>query len=353
MPLMSFDEAYENSADCTKKHLILGNGFSIAKFPKIFHYGSLYEQADFKGNERLKSVFERLETQDFEEVCFALESAEKVLPVYFESKGEEGALLNDVEKLKEILISTIVKNHPENPNAISDDEYESCRGFLGRFLIDGGGHIFSLNYDLLLYWAIMHGAEFDEGPISLNAFDGFGNDDYEPDADYVVWKADEKQNDAKIHFMHGALHLFDAGSELRKFTWSRKQETLKSQSFSAIKQGMFPVFVSEGSSEGKKNKIRHSAYLYQCSKVLAKNADTGTHCFFVHGHSLATNDDHIFRRIAKGRCKKLFVSLYGDPDSELNAEIMRRASRLSRLREEDKYPLELAFYDAESAHIWG
>lgn len=47
MPLLSFAEAIEYSDDFSKCHLLLGNGFSIACLPDIFHYGSLFSQADF------------------------------------------------------------------------------------------------------------------------------------------------------------------------------------------------------------------------------------------------------------------------------------------------------------------
>ncbi len=43
--IFSFREALDQANN--KKHLLLGNGFSIALKPDIFTYGSLYEHADF------------------------------------------------------------------------------------------------------------------------------------------------------------------------------------------------------------------------------------------------------------------------------------------------------------------
>jgi len=54
--LLSFDDVIQKSKSL-KLHLVLGNGFSIAKFPKIFTYDALFLRADFTGNERLKRVF--------------------------------------------------------------------------------------------------------------------------------------------------------------------------------------------------------------------------------------------------------------------------------------------------------
>lgn len=47
MPLMTFAEAIADSNQFSKRHLLLGNGFSIACRADIFHYGSLFAQADF------------------------------------------------------------------------------------------------------------------------------------------------------------------------------------------------------------------------------------------------------------------------------------------------------------------
>ena len=77
----------------------------------------------------------------------------------------------------------------------------------------------------------------------------------------------------------------------------------------------------------------------------------GTHCFFIFGHSLAENDDHILKRLGKARFKKLYVSIYGDPESDTNKNIVARANALSAMRQE-RYPLDVAFYDAETAHVW-
>ena len=66
MPLMTFAEAIEDSEQYSKRHLLLGNGFSIACRADIFHYGSLFAQADFTQVPEVEAVFAALGTQDFE-----------------------------------------------------------------------------------------------------------------------------------------------------------------------------------------------------------------------------------------------------------------------------------------------
>jgi len=47
MALLSFSEALLEAQNYNRRHVLLGNGFSIACRPKIFAYGKLFEQADF------------------------------------------------------------------------------------------------------------------------------------------------------------------------------------------------------------------------------------------------------------------------------------------------------------------
>jgi len=82
MKLMSFAAALDASYQCTKRHLLLGNGFSIACRPDIFVYGKLFDQADFsKLSSSAKKAFNALETQDFEKVIKALRDAKAILAV--------------------------------------------------------------------------------------------------------------------------------------------------------------------------------------------------------------------------------------------------------------------------------
>jgi len=354
MPLLSFADAIAESNQFSKRHLLLGNGFSIACRADIFHYGSLFAQADFTAVPEVLAVFEALGTQDFEAAIRALENAVRILPAYVPHGAAAVAkMLEHAAALKEILVQTIAANHPHIPLDIPDEKFWACRRFLANFLAgEKAGCVFTLNYDLLLYWTLMHDdMPFDE-PIDLAINDGFGNDEDDPDADYVVWQGETSAHSASVLFLHGALHLFDSGKELLKYTWIRKGIPLIDQAREALARNAFPLFVAEGTSAQKKTKIRHNAYLYQGFKQFTANVQQGRHCLFIFGHSLAENDDHILNRIGRGRFGKLYVGIYGDPLHPVNEVIIARALALSQLRTE-KWPLEVAFYDAGSAHVWG
>ncbi|MCW8127889.1 DUF4917 family protein [Microbulbifer halophilus] len=354
--IVSFDDAISDSARFSKRHLLLGNGFSIACRADIFHYASLFGQADFSAIPEAKRVFDSLNTQDFEEAIKALENSAKIIPIYTQNEIEGGnKMAAHATALKDLLVTTIAGAHPASPNDIDENKFWSCRRFLNYFIgseAHNGGYVFTLNYDLLLYWTLMNeGNPFAEDQIKLKKNDSFGNDEDLPESDYVVWQGETAAHSANIFFLHGALHLFDSGSELQKYTWIRSGERLVDQARRAISENKYPLFVAEGTSTQKKNKIRHNAYLYQGFKVLTANAQKSTHCFFIFGHSLAENDDHILTRLARGRFRKLYVGIFGDPDNTVNKTIIQRAKNLATIRH-TRYPLEVAFFDSETARVW-
>ena len=77
--VVTYDAAMAAHSNAKKKHLLLGNGFSIALKPDIFSYTSLYENADFSGVLKVKRIFEALDTQDFEIVIKYLQDAARNL----------------------------------------------------------------------------------------------------------------------------------------------------------------------------------------------------------------------------------------------------------------------------------
>jgi Domain of unknown function (DUF4917) len=79
MPLLTFEQAMASiDRQAAKRHLLLGNGFSIALKPDIFSYGSLYENADFTAAPHIPRLFEALGTTDFEIVIRHLQDTATV-----------------------------------------------------------------------------------------------------------------------------------------------------------------------------------------------------------------------------------------------------------------------------------
>lgn len=282
-------------------------------------------------------MFNLLRTFDFEKVIRLLNDITHILSSYTDDSSITEQIRNDAESLKEILVETICKKHPDLPSEIGQAEYESCRNFLSNF-----DRIFTLNYDLLLYWTMMNSLEEIEKKEKFN--DGFGK--AKDTNDYVVWNA---KNNATVYFLHGALHIFDADDEIKKFTWINTGQRLIDQIRVALNHKKFPIFVSEGTSKEKKTKIFHNAYL---SKAYRSFESIGNN-LFIFGHSLDQNDSHILSMIYAGKITDLYISIYGNIND--NETVIANAFELRENSIEYRKkgnPLNIHFYDAESAHIW-
>ena len=99
-------------------------------------------------------------------------------------------LLSDANRLREALVQAVRTTHPGHREDI-EGVIPSCVEFLAPF-----GNVFTLNYDLLLYWVILQGgANFSDGfglGIEANGFLGpFKTEAY-----------------CTIFNVHGGLHLF-------------------------------------------------------------------------------------------------------------------------------------------------
>jgi hypothetical protein len=246
-------------------------------------------------------------------------------------------MARDAAAIRDLLATTIAKNHPDRPHDVSTDAYRACKIFLSRF----NGKIYSLNYDLLLYWALMQ----TEIEPAVDSDDGFRTPEDGP-AEYVTWDP-AGTDQQRVFYLHGALHLFDAGVTLNKMTWKNTGLALVDQIRAALSAGLFPVFVSEGTSEEKKSKIMHSAYLGRGLRSFPNI--TGT--LFTFGFAMSPNDEHWLRLIEKGKVGVLAVGLYGDPAEPGNKAIIERAEAVKGARRGKA--IDVVYYQAQSAAVWG
>jgi hypothetical protein len=363
--ILTFAEALEETEDC-RRYVLLGNGFSISLFPERFTYVSLFESARsdglFDATPEIAKAFEALGTKDFEELMDALKASAKLAPIY---GGDSAKMMEHSNILKGILVNAIANKHPSRPGDITDEQFENCRAFLSNFIGTQRGNrigkVFSLNYDLLLYWSVLHDT-FDvdwlTGEISVEADqeldhdDGFRADEEDYEAEYVVWDPFHGTNSQSIFFLHGALHLYERGPQLAKMCWERAgNDPLMDQIRRALDDDRFPLFVSEGSSSFKMKRINRSAYLSRSLRSSFGCCGTKNAAIFVIGHSLAANDDHILRRIKKGKIGRLYVSLFGDPDSSTNMAIRARAQALADGRLA-KDAMTVRFIRSDTIHVW-
>lgn len=340
LELLDFPGALERSHDYPGlRHVLLGNGFSIACRPECFRYGALLDKATFDGaSMEIQRVFDLIGTSDFERIIKLLQLSAALCDLYESSDHDLTSRLRaDAEVVRESLAQVLAARHPELPFDITDEEYGAATAFLSHFT-----RIYSLNYDMLLYWTIMKGFE---PPVARN--DGFGDPD-DDDAPYVVWQPYVRYREQRVFYLHGGLYLYDKGTELTKITWSRTQVPLVDQIRDALGDGRFPLIVTEGQSAEKVTKILHNAYLNHAIRSFAMIGGT----LFMYGLSLAETDEHLLRRIVDGEIQAIFVSIFGDPASSENIEIASRAENLAIERDPGR-PLAVHFFDAASAQAWG
>jgi len=342
--LATFAEAIASIPARDGKHLLLGNGFSQACRSDIFSYGSLLEKADFSNlSKTAKDSFNTLETTDFEVVIRTLRDSAKLVALYANDQKKLVSTLNgDAKKLKNLLVDTISKHHPANPSKLSDSEFSHGREFLRNFK-----NIYTLNYDLLLYWTLMHDLEGEKSFQKINFDDGFRHPDGEDESvTYVSWEV-ENSNKQNVYYLHGALHLFESDTELQKFTWTRTGVKLIDQINESLERESYPLIVAEGTSDQKMGRIMKSGYLQRGLKSLASIGGS----LFVYGMSMSPNDEHILKRIEKSKISNLWIGVYGDPKAKSNKDMIARASALENMNGK-KSPLSVKFYDAQSANVW-
>ena len=159
-------------------------------------------------------------TEDFEKVIKALRDADTLVCMYEGTNSDTAAAIRaDAGGLREILIAIIAAKHNESPVDLTDDEYASRQQFLDNF-----DKIYTVNYDLLLYWIQMHNKEDEQSKPD----DGFQSEEKDWDTDYVTWEP-ERSYMQNTWFLHRALHFFDAGTQVRKYTWNRTRRRLIDQ----------------------------------------------------------------------------------------------------------------------------
>lgn len=343
---MTFEQI-TNELGTGRRHLLLGNGFSIACDDR-FSYGSLFEWAHKNGlNDRVKAVFEYLGTNNFEGVLRLLEDGGWLTEHY---GGENGGSVraemdSDLSMVKSSLVSALTHTHFARPYDLPEDQLARCQDFLRPF-----HNVFTLNYDLLLYWVTLSEA-------ALLRRDCFGACDINSDAEYCVFQEHLGPSQG-ILFIHGALHLYLAKGQVRKHTWSRTGVPLIDSISSALESGHYPLFVAEGLAHKKKQQIEKSSYLSYCLSKLTRIEGP----LVVYGWAMGDSDQHILDALAHNeKLKIIYVGLFGDENSKPNRATRsaadslvdsRQKHLLRRERDQDKYRLEVKYFNSATAPVW-
>lgn len=329
-----------------EKHLLLGNGFSVAYSSDIFSYNALYSFIENLDNEVLSKLFSIVNTKNFEIVMQQVDNFIQMAKVFSSDKSFITKLEDANKELQESLISSIKKLHPEHVFEVPEEKSESCFKFLSDYL-DNKGKVFSTNYDLLLYWILMRNN-------SKNANDGFGKEleneeeiikGVEAVFSELIWGPNKPSQ--SVFYVHGALHLFDTGIDIIKEIYTSDAYLLENIQ-KRLDKKHYPIFVTAGDGEEKLNHIVHNKYLTNCYDNLSDI--TGSLVTF--GFNFGESDNHIIDAInkaskfrnddnRKGKLFSVYVGVYTDDDLE-HMEAIKK-----------KFNCKVNLYNASTAKIWG
>jgi hypothetical protein len=320
--------------------LLLGNGFSVSYAPDIFSYNALHGFVDKIDNPLLKALFQIVDTHDFERVMQQLDT----FAALGGALGIDDALKQRIETardaLKRSLIDAVRALHPEHVYTIPEAKCVSCVNFL-RLFLESKGSLFTTNYDLLLYWVLMRGG--------LPSTDGFGRDRESPDEyvppeelEYSELRWGRNADGQNVHYIHGALPLFDTGVEIVKEEYA--EAYLLEQITKRIEGGSYPVFVTAGDATQKLTHIRHNPYLQNSYEALASIKGS----LVTFGFNFGTHDAHILAAIQRAtkqpkpdRLWSIYIGAYSDED----------AARAEGLAKQLKCKVHV--FDSSTAGVWG
>lgn len=321
--IISFQQAIEATKG-EDKALLIGNGFSA----QYFNYANLLTEAQLEDGSPVKALFERLGTVDFEAVIRALEDASIVERAYG-NEVHANELEADAQKVREALVNAVNATHPAHREDL-EFQYESAAAFLKHF---SKGRVFTLNYDLLLYWVNLE--------KSLLT-DGFGLGE---DVDDGRFKGPFQEGAyCRTFNLHGGLHLFQDGVGDVYKALNDGDGVIANITHEIAKNGRLPLYVAEGTSTSKLRKINSVEYLRHCYRALQET----TAAVFVFGHSADSNDAHIYHAVFGSKAKHVYFGVFQPNDEKVTA----LDAELAKYKKLGGDGVHYSFFDSETAQVW-
>ena len=279
-----------------------------------FSYRSLHARA-VDADDPLMSpdagaLFSALKTEDFERVLERVQIARDV------SMAIGGNDLRRLEScysdVRDALVRAVAAVHVER-RGVPDAALRNFADFMSK----GFGMVFTTNYDLLTYWALMK-----QSDVFTDFF-------WPKDHRFVFDLAESATPTGRvpIFYLHGALMLFETHDGLvQKLVNTDGSPFLLGAVLESITAQVLPVFVSEGTAEEKRQQIARHAYLEFCLQRLKKSGAPMT----VFGHGLGTADAHVVGAVAGSGRREVQISLWPTSLDHLDAERTRIEGLLSR-----------------------
>lgn len=233
--------------------LFLGNGFSQSFDKSIFEYRHLLDRAKLgKDEDAIREAFKKLRTADFELTIRALDRTSHIGSLFLDSDAAapfRRRLSSARSTIKSALWQAISSLHPANAHDVDDAMYDITRKSLDQF-----STVFTVNYDLLLYWALTRDAWYRQ----WKSCDGFG-----AVGGRLLWRKSSAANQ-NVFWLHGGLHLLGLEEGATEKLRYRDFDPMMDQIRVRFKNNEFPLLVAEGRAKKKLARISRSPYLLYC-----------------------------------------------------------------------------------------
>jgi len=298
--------------------ILIGNGASQAVWEK-FAYQSLYDQAqsgvDHPLSSEDKKIFKSLQTKNFELVLGALSTTSTITKILHK---DETFIRERYKNIQRALVEAVHSVHVRW-DKVPQETLLQIRSAILDF-----ESVFSTNYDLLLYWAVMAG----------NASGEFKDYLWGENQEFDLTDTQISGSVTRVLYLHGGLHLYRLPSGA---TIKRTAEPAKSllDSFGVpFRDNATPLFITEGTSEDKLASIRRSDYLSFAYSCFSRREGP----MVVFGHSLSDTDSHLVRAMKQWGSFNVAISLRQDD----SMKIVQRKATLRNLLPN----IKLLFFDA-------
>lgn len=329
---------WQSIAQDFNEGIILGNGASIA-FDTRFSYDSLLGQAEQSGKitSDVKQVFDFLKTSDFEQVLRILWHAQNVNQalVINEQKTQQA-----YANVRDALICAVQSIHV--PRQEVADKLTTAAEFLSRF-----STVASLNYDLLVYWAMMCA----NNGLQNRFKDCFVNGEFDSNWERFKKPYGAADSSTLVFYPHGNLvigaDIFGVEKKIQVQNYGQLLDAVIQEWQS---EKVIPVFVSEGTNQQKKHSIIRSHYLSTVyEEVLPRLGES----VVIYGWSMSDQDNHIVEAICKGAPKRFAVSVFQDPEKSDPNKIDEFCSGVrKKLKDSLNRDPDISFFDSQSDGVW-
>ncbi|QTO23247.1 DUF4917 family protein [Burkholderia seminalis] len=322
---------WERLAGAYRGTILLGNGASIAVSPS-FSYGSLLGHAMANGlmTPDVQRLFEFFGTSDFELILRNVWQASNVnQALRIPDDRTRGAY----HHVRDCLIQTVRNVHPEH-DAVREQLprlYEFLRSF---------DTVISLNYDLVLYWALTFGLDLEDAHAFKDCFvrGGRFDDNWQRFREPIG----RERSTSLVFYPHGSLVLCRNRIEEEVKIHNQEASLLQAILNRWISGEVVPLFVSEGTCEQKVASIQSSYYL---STVYREVLPSARESLVIYGWGFGEHDIHLLRRMRASGLRRVAVSVLGGDQAYCN-----RVSQI--IWNELGARTHVEFFDCQSPGCW-